>query len=154
MKKLLGLTVSILFSGFFGSQLMAQDLVVENAHLFLHIPVALQSTIDVESGVDPMLQLENTSLDYVLSVVVSDPDNISAIDVKVFDDALGSEQITSHLFVYDDESPGTGLSYIRDGNSVLLGLGNFNYDATVYYEVYLVDLNGDHSNVFSKNTLQ
>ena len=152
MKTILKLAVSLVIFCFISAPVMGQNLTVENTYLTLHIPDDLQTTIDLEGNTNPAEQLQSMSLDYVLSVVVSDPDQISGIQVTVKEEEEGAE-IVSHLFAYDDETPGSGMTYFRKEQSILLGLGNYPYHGTVYYEVYLVDLNGDHSPVFIKNTL-
>jgi hypothetical protein len=114
------------------------DIVIED-----NVADTLIDILDIMSDTDPML--------VKLSLNVQDTVNVSTISIKV-GRTLGGNDVIENTFTMDNNSPGNGYTYEREGLIVTLGAGNHTDVETLFYEVYFEDANSAASQVITGST--
>lgn len=98
----------------------------------------------------PMIS-DSTIYQVGMNLNLYDSTDIQNIEVKLGSTDGGSE-FMSHVFAFDvSGSLGGGLSYVRNGNSIQLGLGELTGVYSYFAEVRVQHLNGTYSPFISFN---
>ncbi|OFY97583.1 MAG: hypothetical protein A3K10_10635 [Bacteroidetes bacterium RIFCSPLOWO2_12_FULL_31_6] len=94
-----------------------------------------------------------TELKLALNIILLDTNQISKINVKL-GTTPGGMELMNHAFIYDQQNPGTGLSYERNAKNIKLGLGNYpnTTNALYYTEVEIEDAVGNKSSIITTDT--
>jgi|SRR5688572_4131165 len=100
--------------------------------------------------VDPPLDctLRMDSIENVVIVEVPDTNSISTIEV-IIGTIHGSSDIFEHIYTYDQENGlPNNYTYLRNGSSVHLGIGNIENTAILYSRVRLKSITNNWSDWF------
>ncbi len=110
------------------------------------------SESEADTLVDPFDAIDdNLVMDVSVVMTLSDTATVSLIHVKV-GRTTGANDIIEHTFTFDNFSPGSGLIYEREENSIRLGVGGHSNAEILYAEVYLEDSSGHTSEIILTNT--
>jgi len=149
--------ITIIFMLSFSSiRLYSQALPPEDVQISLAMVVEYDipnEVLDTLTNPFYLLQQE-TDLKIALNMLLPDTGQVSKINVKL-GTMPGASDLLNHSFVYDG-NPGGTYSYLRNGNFLVLGLGNYsNSNNALYYsEVEIEDAAGNKSSVISTDTSQ
>jgi len=102
------------------------------------------ASVNVDTMSNPLNAVSDTALfSYSLIITVQDTNNIDTILVKTGTTDGGSEIFQNQFQYSQSNNLPQGTSYIREGNNITIGIGNYSYHDLFYCEIVLKDSSGN-----------